>query len=150
MSSINNFGRLVAPKDARDLYFLMRTAIPQIKEVVGKPQPRKRPYKDGPLLDQGQTPQCVGYSTLGFLEAAPMMSKPSDPPSAVQIYKAAQERDEWPNTNYDGTSVRGAMKALTDYGLIASYTWGQTVDDMITWILGGYGTCIIGSNWYAE
>lgn len=150
MSSVNSFGRIAAPQDARDLRFLMRAAIPQIQAVIGKPKPRVRPYKDGPLLDQGPTPQCVGYSTRGFLDAAPMMTKPTDPPTATQIYKAAQERDEWPGSNYDGTSVRGAMKALTDYALIKSYVWGQTVDDMVNWIIGGYGTCLVGSNWYAE
>ena len=150
MSSVNSFGRLVAPADARDLQFLMRGARPQIAKAVGKPKPRLRPYKDGPLLDQGQTPQCVGYSSRGFLDAAPLMSKPSEGPSATQIYKDAQDRDEWPGTNYAGTSVRGAMKALADAGVIASYVWGQTVAEAIRWMNDGYGTVVVGTDWYQE
>jgi hypothetical protein len=149
-SSINSFGRLVAPKDARDLNFRMVTARAQIIDEIGKPKPRKRAYQDGPLLDQGQTPQCVGYSTRGFLDGAPIMSKPNEGPSATTIYKMAQDNDEWPGNNYDGTSVRGAMKALQKAGQISSYVWGQTVEHAIAWMNDGYGTCLVGTNWYAE
>jgi hypothetical protein len=150
MSSVNSFGRLVAPADARDLRFTMRAAKPQIHEAVGKPKPRSRAYKDGPLLDQGDTPQCVGYSSRGFIDGAPILSKPAEGPTPTQIYKAAQLEDEWPGSNYDGTSVRGAMKALVKAGIVASYVWGQSVEEAIAWMNGGYGTCVVGTSWYAE
>lgn len=150
MNSLNSFGRLVAPKDANDLSYLMRAARPQIVLAVGKPKPRKTAYRDGPLLDQGQTPQCVGYSCRGFLDGAPIMSNPNQGPSATEIYHMAQERDEWPGTNYDGSSVRGGMKALTDAGQICAYVWGQTVEEAIKWMNDGYGTCVVGTSWYAE
>lgn len=149
-NSLNSFGRLVAPRDAGDLQFRMLMAMPQIHAAVGKPKPRKRAYSDGPLLDQGATPKCVGYSTRGFLDGAPIMSKPNEGPSPNEIYTAAQERDEWPGNNYDGTSVRGGMKALSDAGVITSYVWGQTLDEAIKWMNGGYGTIVVGTNWYAE
>lgn len=150
MGSLNNFGRLVAPKDANDLGYRMLAAMPQIVEQVGKPKPRKRDYNDGPLLDQGQTPQCVGYSIRGFLDGAPIMSKANDGPSATVIYRTAQGMDEWPGTNYDGTSVRGGMKALQSFGQIKSYVWGQSVEEAIKWMNGGFGTIVVGTNWYAE
>jgi hypothetical protein len=148
--AVNKFGRLVAPKDGRDFRFLMRTAAPQIHATIGKPKPRSHAYRDGPLLDQGDTPQCVGYSTRGFLDGAPLMLKADRDPSAPGIYRGAQANDEWPGENYDGTSVRGAMKFLASLGHIKSYVWGQTVEEAIAWMNGGYGTCVIGSNWYAE
>lgn len=150
MSSVNSFGRLTAPPDARDLRFLMRAARPQIHAAIGKPKPRTRTYRDGPVLDQGETSQCVGFSIRGFLDGAPIMSKPTDPPSAKKIYQEAQARDEWPGQNYNGTSVRGGMKALVDLGLVQSYVWGQTVDEAIAWMNGGYGTAVVGTNWYTE
>lgn len=146
---VNRFGRLVAPPDARDLSFRMRPAMLQIRKVA-KPTPRTHAYRDGPLLDQGDTPHCVGYSARGFLDGAPLMLAPKRDPSAVAIYHGAQERDEWPGTNYDGTSVRGALKYLCALGHIQSYVWGQTVDTAIAWMNGGYGTCLVGTNWYAE
>jgi hypothetical protein len=147
---VNSFGRLVAPQDARDHQFRMLAAMPQIIEAVGKPKPRVRAYSDGPLLDQGQTPQCVGYSSRGFLDGAPIMSKPAEGPGATEIYNGAQANDEWPGTNYDGTSVRGAMKYLEKSGQISSYVWGQTVETAIKWMNGGFGTCLVGTDWFAE
>jgi C1A family cysteine protease len=150
MGQVNNFGRIYAPPDARDLRFRMMPAMAQINAEVAKPKPRKRAYNLGPLLDQGDTPQCVGYSTRGFLEAAPIMTKHAVEPSATAIYRGAQERDEWPGTNYDGTSVRGAMKYLTDAKEISGYVWGQSLAEAITWMNNGYGTCIVGTNWYVQ
>lgn len=148
--SVNKFGRLVAPKDGRDFAFRMRTAAPQIHATIGKPKARTHAYRDGPLLNQGDTPQCVGYSTRGFLDGAPLMLKADAGPSPTAIYRAAQQHDEWPGDAYDGTSVRGAMKALAALGHIGSYVWSASSADAIAWMNGGYGTCVIGSNWYAE
>jgi hypothetical protein len=148
---VNVFGRLEAPKDARDLNFTMRAAMPCIRKELGRaPKPRKRAYRDGPLLDQGSKPHCVGFSSRGFLDGAPMTMRQNIGPSSLEIYKGAQERDEWPGTNYDGTSVRGAMKYLLEIGHIGTYVWGQTIEEAIVWMNGGYGTCIVGTNWYAE
>lgn len=148
--SVNQFGRLVAPKDGRDCAFRMRTAAPQIHATIGKPKARVRAYHDGPLLDQLQTPLCVGFSDRGLIDGAPFLTAPAIGPSAREIYDGAQAVDEWPGTNYDGTSVRAGMKFLQSVKAIASYVWGQTVDEAIAWMNGGYGTCVIGSNWYAE
>jgi hypothetical protein len=148
--SLNKFGRLVAPADARDLNYPIRAAMHQIHALGAKPTPRKRDYVDGPLLDQGNAPQCVGYSTRDFINGAPIVTKVGVGPSATEIYKGAQGLDEWPGSNYDGTSVRGAMKYLQEQKLISSYVWGQTVDAAIEWMNGGYGTVLVGTNWYAE
>jgi hypothetical protein len=148
--ALNKFGRLVAPPDARDHQFLMRGAMAQIHEAVGKPKPRTRPYKDLEVLDQGNTPRCVGYSARGFIEGAPVLVRPGTGPSADTIYKGAQENDEWPGSNYDGSSVRGAMKYLQQEKVISAYVWGQTVEEAIAWMNGGYGTCLVGTNWYSE
>lgn len=141
------FGRLVAPQDGRDQQYLMRAAMPQVKAAV-VPKPRKRAYNEGPMLNQGPHPFCVGYSAKGFLNAAPIMSKDYAKPSGSELYSLAQRLDEWPGENYDGSSVRGGMKALAQLGHIKSYVWGQTVDESLAWTNGGYGTLIIGTDWY--
>lgn len=146
--SLGGFGRRISPDDPRDLQFRMRAAIPQIDLRIGRPAPRLGPYRERPPLNQGQTPQCVGYSGRGFLNAAPMMSRPDFPPTATELYNAARRNDEWPGEDYDGSSVRGLMKAMQAAGLISSYVWGQTVTEALIWMNGGYGTVIIGSWWY--
>jgi hypothetical protein len=128
----------------------MRAARPQINDALGKPKPRKTAYRTGPVLDQGNTPQCVGYSARSFLDAAPIMSKPNEGPAPTVIYNGAQANDEWPGNNYDGSSVRGGMKFLSGLGEVKSYVWGQTVEEACKWMNDGYGTCLVGTDWYAE
>jgi hypothetical protein len=133
----------------------MMAHMPEIKQLT-KPTPRKRKYMEGPLLNQGNTPQCVGYSGLGFLNAAPLTGKqgkdsgPGRDPEGIRLYKGAQDNDEWVGTNYDGSSVRGLMKYMQRTGEIGSYVWGQTVVESTEWMNGGYGTLVIGTWWYPE
>src|SRR5678816_26052 len=97
----HGLGRLFAP-DERDKRFTMRAAL-QHPELP--PRPRQRPYNLGMTLDQGNTPQCVGYSTRDKLASAPFMVHVDQGPSAFEIYTGAQKLDEWPGENYEGTSV---------------------------------------------
>jgi len=143
------FGRLVAPKDGRDFNFLMRSVMPQIRALTGKPKPRKRAYTEAKeRLNQGNKPHCVSFSGKGNMLAAPLMSDPGY--ETTVIYNECQRHDEWPGENYDGTSVRALMKVLSDRGWISGYVWGQTVEEATAWMNGGYGTIIIGTNWYAS
>lgn len=137
------FGRLVAPPDHRDQHYPMRAALAQLPTAP----PRKTAYHEGALLDQGVQPQCVSFAGKGFMLAAPTMRDPGY--ETTEVYHACQRADEWPGENYDGTSVRALMSVLKDRGWISNYVWGQTVDDARTWMNGGYGTVIIGINWYA-
>lgn len=147
MARDHGLGRLKAPLDGRDFLYLMSAAMPQVK-AVAPPKPRKRAYNEGPMLNQGAYPYCVGYSAKGFLNAAPIMSKDSAEPTGPAIYRVAQTLDEWPGENYDGSSVRGGMKSLQQLGHISSYVWGQTVDEALAWVNGGFGTVVIGTDWF--
>ncbi len=145
--SLGGHGRLISTYDPRSDGYRMLAAMPQVR-AAQQPAPRLAPYREQSVLDQGMTPRCVGYSGRGFLNAAPMMSKMSQPPSAEDLYFAAQDRDEWEGRDYDGTSVHGLMIAMQDAGLIKSYVWGQTVDEAVAWMNGGFGTIIAGTFWY--
>jgi len=147
--SVNKFGRLVSPPDERDKQFPIRAAMLQIRPILA-PQPRATAYNDGPLLDQGPHPFCVGYAERGFLNTEPIMENPVKWPSGPTLYRGAQKYDEWPGDIYDGTSVRGGMKYMKAARLISACTWGQSVDDAISWMNGGYGTVVVGTNWYIE
>lgn len=145
--NIGGFGRLPAPTDARDLEFLMRSAMPQIR-AAAPPTPRKRAYTEGARLDQGMKPHCVAFSGLGFMNAAPLMK--SDGFETQRVYDECQRVDEWPGENYDGTSVRALMRIMQSRGWISSYTWGSSIDEITAWMNGGFGTIIVGTNWYAS
>lgn len=132
------FGRLKSP-DRRDARYPMRAVLPE------RVTPVTRLYRTGPVLDQGDTPQCVGYSAKQFLQSDPVETM--DGPTATELYHAAQLEDEWPGENYEGSSVRGAAKALTKMDRLVSYVWGQDAADVRDWLIL-QGTVIMGTNWY--
>jgi len=140
-------GYLPPPPDGRNHQFLARAMMSQVA-AAKKPAPRKAPYKEGPILDQGPNPHCVGFSSRGLLNASPIMVKPDSGPSGSEIYKLAQELDEWPGNNYDGSSVNAGCKALKQLGYIEGYAWFTKMDQIIEWVNGGYGTVLVGTNWY--
>lgn len=139
-------GRLFAPDD-RDRNFPMRLAMahPELP-----PRPRKRPYNLGATLDQGRYPYCVGYSCRGKLAAAPIMLHSDQGPSATEIYNGAQRNDEWPGEDYDGSSVRGGFKFLKSLGYLESYVWAGSLAEIERFLLDGYGTVVVGTNWYTD
>ncbi len=142
--SVHGLGRLVAPDD-RDRRFLARAVLfPNVA-----PKPRIRPYQLGPTLDQGETPQCVGYSCRDKLASAPITMKEGQGPDAPTIYAGAQRVDEWEGEDYEGTSVRGGFKFLTARGHLKSYVWLTMVSECEHFIRQGYGTIVLGTNWYA-
>lgn len=103
--------------------------------------------------DQGYTPQCVAYATLHALEDGPVTREPFSPGEGPvmnpkRLYDAAQERDEWPGENYDGTSARGAARYLKERGMISEYRWATTIDELTQATLC-YGPVLFGSLWYS-
>jgi hypothetical protein len=113
-----------------------------------KPIKRTRAYNEGALLNQGNTSMCVAYAGQGFMNAAPVMR--GEDYETKHIYHHAQMVDEWPGEDYDGTSVRALMKVMREMGYISAYVWGQSVDEATAWMMNGFGTIIIGTNWYAS
>ena len=134
------WGRIYAP-DARDRQYPMRAQL--AKRIT----PRSMFWEVGPILDQGDTPQCVAYSAEQFLQTTPLATM--DGPRPAEIYTLAQQLDEWPGEAYDGTSVRGGAKALTQLGRLKSYVWASGVLDVRDWIITK-GPVMMGSVWLEE
>lgn len=133
-------GRLPSA-DSRDASFPMRA-------LFAAPPPRPtRFHRTGPVLDQGNLPQCVGFAWRQLLNSSPIMQ--TGGPSADQIYLQAQEVDEWPGTDYAGTSVRAGAKVLHDRGYLASYHWAINAEDVRLYVLGS-GPVVIGTEWLSE
>jgi hypothetical protein len=99
------------------------------------------------VIDQGPTPKCVGYSARTLLNAGPIVNKKG--PSADELYDGAQQNDEWPGTNYEGSSVRGSFKFLKSIGFIGEYQWAQSISDIVNYCLT-IGPVNMGTDWYSE
>lgn len=152
-------GRIPA-LDARDQRYsagnLLRVAPAPVKD---------KGYATGPILDQGSTPRCVGFSIAGVIGGGPIMQLAAErgPVIAGELYTRAQQLDEWPGEAYDGTSVRAGFKAAVEVGWFASYVWawdlatsvryfrevGPGVDG-ITWYEGMFTPRRVGRDYWVE
>lgn len=137
---MRNFGmgRLPAP-DPRDSRHQLRTVTPLRAAMA------TRYWRTGPVLDQGSTSQCVAYSWTQFITSAPLMSKvPVNYPA--DLYNRAQQLDEFAGESYEGTSVRGGVKALQEQGRVSEYLWSTDADECRRYVLSR-GCAVLGIDW---
>jgi hypothetical protein len=132
----HGLGRLAAP-DLRDHKFLIRP-----RAVAGIDT---REWVNHGIWDQGNTPQCVAYSSLKWLTAGPIANKATADQTA-EFYKRCQQNDEWDGEDYEGTSVRAAFKVLQARGFIQSYYWAFDVAAAANFILST-GPMVFGTIW---
>lgn len=89
-----------------------------------------------PIRDQGQEGACTGFAlssaiTLMNRQRHQKLNPPISPPtvSPRMLYEMAKIHDEWPGENYEGSSIRGALKGFYNNGAcsydIAPYKDGQ-------------------------
>jgi len=131
------WGRLYKP-DRRDKKFLMKPDLRLASQI---------PYKYwwvGQPLNQGSTPQCVGYSGYKYLTSFPVVNLPKFKP--FDLYKRAKENDEWEGEDYDGSSVRGLFKWLNKAGYVSKYEWTFDVNILAAHILT-VGPVVVGTDW---
>lgn len=134
-------GRRYAP-DQRDSSFPMLARLD-----LAAPLPRYKYWSAPFVLDQLDTPQCVGYAWSAWLHASPTRTKIG--PHASLIYSEAQKVDEWPGEGYAGTSVRAGAKVMQAQGRIAEYVWASDVETIKRWVLTR-GGIVVGTDWYAS
>jgi hypothetical protein len=121
-------GRRVA-FDARDFNYPARRLLKATKRVVNE-----KFWRPGPTLDQGETPQCVAYSSVQLLRVGPVFNRHH--PEPEDWYKQCLEVDEWPgNDPNNGTSVRAAMKVGQALGYYPAYAWADAIDTLADWII---------------
>lgn len=135
------FGRLIAP-DQRDKLYPMKKLVRRIELPTSKIWYSNRAY----VLDQGNTPHCVGFAWAAFLEASPFAHQLTNE-DGHRFYALALTLDEWQGENYEGTSTRGGVKALKSLGLIeGEYVWARSEEDVWKFVLGR-GPVVTGTTW---
>ena len=137
-------GRVAFP-DPRDKKFMLQR--PNEAAFSAEESPRLwRHWKVGPVLDQGNTPQCVEYAGRQWLTASPV--RQMWPGGFATLYQECQLVDEWPGEDYDGTSVRALFKVLKSRGYISEYRWTWDNFTMLDWLLRE-GPMVVGTDWLA-
>lgn len=127
--------------DPRSRNFPIRALIPKAAK------PRGYTWGCDVWLDQGSEGACTGFAVAHEAAARPCVVPGITNAVARVIYKRAQELDEFPGEDYEGSSVLGAMKAGQERGWYPEYRWAFGVDDLIL-AVGYKGPADLGTNWY--
>jgi hypothetical protein len=131
------FGRIYKPDD-RDYDYLM-APNPEANKIS------RRMWGGFDVLNQGDSPMCVGYSGAGYLMASPVRNK-ADP---EELYYGAQKHDGIEGESYEGTTVRGLFRFLHKIGYVSEYRWAFTVKPVLDHILLR-GPVVVGTSWYGN
>jgi hypothetical protein len=105
------------------------------------------------VTDQGNEGACVGHGHMGRSVNAPVPERVTGPGGdervsavAYQVYRHAQEVDEWPGTDYDGTSVLAGAKIMARDRLYESYWWAFDIDSILL-AIAYVGPVVLGIPW---
>lgn len=140
----NGLGRLVS-YDKRDMSHPM-----QVVKKIAAAKTKQYWNANGWWGDQDRFPQCVGFAWAHYIEDGPVTHKGEAPIiSPAVLYDWAQKNDEWPGTNYPGTSVRAGAKAAQAFDFISGYEWAWDLDTVVKALLTK-GPVVVGTNWYGE
>jgi hypothetical protein len=122
-----------------------------IREKIGTVEKRVKLWRGGPVLDQGQEGACVGFGWTGELLASPKrdakrISSRRSSQYAKDIYHRAQQIDEFPGENYEGTSVLAGAKTVVERRFMTSYRWAFGINDVRDALITE-GPVVIGIPW---
>lgn len=123
-----------------------RYTMPMVLESTPKDQREVVAWEIGKILDQGNEGACVGFGCRALLNASPF--RQSEGPTAREIYLEARIGDEFDDIAVpSGTSVRAGLNVLKTHGLIESYVWATSIEDVLQFI-AKKGPVVLGINWY--
>lgn len=145
-------GRVEKP-DERDKNFPVSTVLTETKE---RPDiPRRFWWADGWWGNQGNTPHCVAYAWMHYLEDGPVVQdameedRPKPFFDTTEFYNLCQKHDRWDGEDYAGTSVRAGAKILHNLDIIKAYRWAFSINEVIETVKF-IGPMVVGTRWYND
>lgn len=99
------------------------------------------------ILDQGNTPHCVGFAWAGWGICEPIVDTFTND-DGNRIYYEAKVIDGEPNQE-DGSTTLSGVKAMQKEGRLQNYAFATSLDDIITWVLT-QGPVVVGTKWYEK
>lgn len=132
------FGRLPSPPDFRD--FRMSAAIAILEKEL---RPTKMWHSDR-VLNQGQTPHCVGFAFAAWGIATPVEDSWDDR-MGHYIYKYCKIIDGEPGAE-NGSTVRSGAKVLQRMGRINTYFFADSCDEALDFV-ARFGPVVFGTGW---
>lgn len=125
-----------------------RSRLFSIREIT-PPVPRSYTWACSTNLDQGSEGACVGFAwTHEWISRPKPVVINGGNAYAGGVYHRAQELDEWPGTDYEGTSVLAGAKTMMERKIIGEYRWAFNLTDALAGI-SRHGPAVLGINWYS-
>lgn len=102
-------------------------------------------------FDQGNIPQCVGFSFATLLSSNPQRVRGVVPSTAEAIYHTAQRLDPWAGHIHDGSTVLAGIKAVKKLypGTMQDYRWAFPFEDILR-TLSYIGPVVLGIDWHQD
>jgi hypothetical protein len=132
-------GRIWLP-DQRDAGYTMEAELAKRKP---KNVPTSKEWTPGPVLDQGQTPQCTAYAWRDHMNATPY-PEPSAGPDPNTLYGEEKAID---GIKGDGSTVRAGATILKQQGLIQAFLWASSEAGLRQWVLT-QSPVVLGTLWF--
>lgn len=108
--------------------------IPDIRDQIYLPTlapltPTLQPPTNPIILDQGTEGACTGFALAAVIHR--LLARNDALPDTVRkrevsprmLFTMARLHDEWPGENYDGSSLRGALRGFFNNGACARALW---------------------------
>lgn len=138
----------ISQHDPKSLDYPIRPCLMDRRTVI---EDIPKAWSLGAVLDQGYEGSCVGHGWTAELIASPKPDPYTGPGPghqyAVDLYRRAQQIDEWEGEDYEGTSVLAGAKVVTERGLISEYRWCFSIEDVRDAVITS-GPVVIGIPWY--
>lgn len=97
------------------------------------------------VLDQGNTPHCVGFAWAQWGNTLPVDDQFQNADGDM-IYYAAKMIDGEPGKE-DGSDTRSGAKAMKQRGRLGGYAFAATTQEISEW-LEQHGPVVVGTDWY--
>lgn len=141
-------GRIPTEDTRNANYPVSKSGVLPAKESKRKVRYWNEGRKSRGQVNQGSVPACVGAGWVHYLINGPVTRKIGEIPTFMELYRRAQQLDEWEGEAYAGTSVLGGAKAVQERGLIGNYWWTEDINEVVQ-ILLEVGPIVVGTLWFA-
>lgn len=105
--------------------------LPDIRDQIFQPSLQIIPEQIVPnindlmILDQGQEGACTGFGLAAAVNLQRRFQLGDNAPgvSARMLYEMAKRNDEWTGEDYEGSSIRGALRGFYNNGVCSDVLW---------------------------
>ncbi|WP_456405198.1 C1 family peptidase [Thiolapillus sp.] len=106
--------------------------VPDLRDWMYEPslirlEKQRPPPRDQKILNQYGEGACTGFALAAAINLLYARAEEDIRVSPRMLYEMAKRHDEWPGEDYDGSSLRGAIKGWSNMGVCSEELWRYRV-----------------------